>query len=243
VSLVVTETFRLPPLLHAAPVAIAAADLQGRVLDANQALLETSGYTLEELRGAPFTRFVAPGGEAAAAGNFAALVSGAIEMYRVERRFLARNGESRDVDMSVSLVRDASGAPSLCLAVLHDVAERKRTEAALRLSEARYRALVEQAPLSIQILSPDGLTLQVNAAWERLWGAALDQLDGYNMLEDAQLEALGILPIIRRAFAGEAVRDPGRSVRSRRNAPRRAERARPRWVRAVMYPLKSDDGR
>jgi PAS domain S-box-containing protein len=163
----VTETFRLPPLLHAAPVAIAAVDLQGRVLDANRALLDISGYTLEDLRGAAFTRFVAPGREGVA-GHFAALARGEIDTYRVERRYLTRNGQAREMDMSVSLVRDESGAPELCLAVLHDVTDRKRTEAALRLSEARYRALVEQAPLSIQILSPDG-----RRSGQRGLGAAL----------------------------------------------------------------------
>jgi PAS domain S-box-containing protein len=238
----VTETFRLPPLLHAAPVAIAAVDLQGRVLDANRALLDISGYTLEDLRGAAFTRFVAPGREGVA-GHFAALARGEIDTYRVERRYLTRNGQAREMDMSVSLVRDESGAPELCLAVLHDVTDRKRTEAALRLSEARYRALVEQAPLSIQILSPDGTTLEVNAAWERLWNATLEQLVGYNMLEDQQLEALGILPIIRRAFAGEAVMIPAARYDPAETLPEVTPPGRPRWVRAVMYPLKTDDGR
>jgi PAS domain S-box-containing protein len=239
----VNQTFRLPPLLHAAPIAIAALDLEGRILDANQALLDASGYALEDLRGIAFTRFVAPGSGAADAGHFAALVRGAIDTYRVERRYIARDGGARDADLSVSLVRDASGAPDVCLAVLHDVAERKRTEAALRLSEARYRALVEQAPLSIQILSPDGTTLQVNAAWERLWGATLEQIANYNLLEDPQLESLGLLSIIRRAFAGEAVVIPAARYDPAETLPDLAEAGHSRWVRAVMYPLKTDDGR
>ena len=38
----------------------------------------------------------------------------------------------------------------------------------LRASENRYRSLVEQSPFSIQVLSPDGRTLQVNRSWETL---------------------------------------------------------------------------
>ncbi len=41
-------------------------------------------------------------------------------------------------------------------------------------------AMFEQSPVSIQIMSPDGRIVQVNEAWEELWGMTLDQLDGYN---------------------------------------------------------------
>lgn len=218
-----------------------ALDLEGRVLDANEPLLAASGYALEELRGLPFSSFVAPGRRQGPSGHFESLVKGEIDSYRVERRYRSRSGEPRDVDLSVSLVRDDAGAPVMCLAVLHDVTERKRTEAALRLSEERYRALVEQAPLSIQILAPDGTTRQVNAAWERLWGATPEQVAGYNMLEDKQLEALGILTYIQRAFAGETVLIPAVHYDPAATVPGMAP-GHGRWVSAVMYPLKDDDG-
>src|SRR5919112_9377 len=74
--------------------------------------------------------------------------------------------------------------------------------------EDRFLAIFEQSPFSIQIMSPDGYTVRVNKAWEELWGVTLDQIAGYNMLEDRQLEERGIMPFIRRAFAGEAVELP-----------------------------------
>jgi diguanylate cyclase (GGDEF)-like protein len=42
-------------------------------------------------------------------------------------------------------------------------------EQQLIISENRFRSLVEQSPLSIQILNRKGQTLQTNAAWHRLW--------------------------------------------------------------------------
>ena len=235
-----TPISRLPSLLHAAPVAIVALDLDGRIVDANAPLLAASGYTIEELRGRSFEAFevgVQPG-----PGLFEALARGTTDAYRVERRYQTRAGEVRDIDLAVSLVRDDAGAPMMCLAILHDVTDRRRAEAALALSETRYRSLVEQSPLSVQILSPDGRTLQVNAAWERLWNLNLSKLAGYNMLDDAQLEALGILPHIRRAFAGEPALIPAARYDPAETLPGLAPENQPRWVSAVIYPLKDDAG-
>ncbi len=37
-------------------------------------------------------------------------------------------------------------------------------------------AIFEQSPISIQIMSPDGYTVQVNKAWEELWEWRLNKL-------------------------------------------------------------------
>ena len=79
---------------------------------------------------------------------------------------------------------------------------------------------MEQAPFSVQVFAPDGRTVRVNRAWEELWGVTLDQIADYNMLDDPQLEAKGVLPYIRRAFAGRAGRHPGHPVRPERDDPR-----------------------
>lgn len=78
-------------------------------------------------------------------------------------------------------------------------------EQALSNSELRFRTLVEQSPLGILIFSTDGFAQQANRAWEHLWGTTVDQVRGYNLLLDEQAEALGVMPLIHRAFSGEAV--------------------------------------
>src|SRR5918998_4432399 len=86
--------------------------------------------------------------------------------------------------------------------------ERRRAEVSLRASETRFRLMVEQSPLSIQIFSPNGGTVRVNRAWEELWGVTLDRIPGYNVLQDPQLVEKGVMPFIERAFAGEATAVP-----------------------------------
>lgn len=112
-------------------------------------------------------------------------------------------------------------------------------------TEQRFQTLFEQAPFSVQLLSVDGRTLKVNKAWQELWGAHEGDplfdfvLADYNILADPQLEAKGVTPHLRRAFAGEAVRIPAVHYDP-------AEIGKPglaRWVEATARPIQGADGR
>ena len=112
-------------------------------------------------------------------------------------------------------------------------------------TEQRFKILFEQAPFSAQLLSVEGRTLQVNQAWQDLWGTHPGDpllefvLSDYNMLTDPQLEQKGVTAYLRRAFAGEAVRIPAIHYDP-------AEIGKPglaRWVEATARPIKAADGR
>ena len=117
---------------------------------------------------------------------------------------------------------------------------RREAEAALRDSETRFRLMIEQSPLSIQIFSPEGQTLRVNRAWEKLWGVTLDRIPDYNVLQDPQLFEKGLMPYIERGFAGEATVIPPVQYEPGATIPDASEVAY-RWVRAFIYPVKSAD--
>ena len=124
-----------------------------------------------------------------------------------------------------------------------DVTERRRVEEALRMSEVRFRTMIEQSPLSVQVLSPDGQTLRVNRAWEELWGVTLEDIAGYNLLEDQQLEAKSIMLYIQRGFAGEPTRIPAIGYDPEETIPGLTSHEEPkRWVQAFIYPVKDEDG-
>ena len=107
----------------------------------------------------------------------------------------------------------------------------------------RFAAIFEQSPLSIQIISPEGKIVRVNRAWERLWGVTLDQIEGYNILEDRQLEENGVMPYIKRAFAGEAVETPPVIYDPNATIPDITKHENPvRWTTAVAYPIKDEAG-
>ncbi|HZG63520.1 MAG TPA: PAS domain S-box protein, partial [Rubrobacteraceae bacterium] len=156
---------------------------------------------------------------------------------------IAKDGRRLDVSLTISPVKDLSGNLVGASTIARDITERRRTESELRLSEARFRAIIEQSPLSIQVLSPDGQTLQVNRAWEELWGVTLQDIPGYNLLEDQQLVAKGLMPYIRRGFAGEPTLIPAAAYDPDETIPGLTSHEEPkRWVRAFIYPIKDEDG-
>jgi PAS domain S-box-containing protein len=113
-------------------------------------------------------------------------------------------------------------------------------------SDVRYRELFEQAPVSIQILSPDGFTLRVNQAWQDLWqiheGGALYRLvlsRDYNVLDDPQLVQTGVNGYLRRAMAGESVQIPAIHY----DVAALGISQRTRWVTARAHPIKDHAGR
>ena len=112
--------------------------------------------------------------------------------------------------------------------------------------EVRYRELFDQAPVSIQILRPDGFTVRVNKAWQDLWhiheggplyGFVLSS--AYNVLTDPQLVGHGIVDYLRRATSGESVQIP--AIHYDTTAIGGAGRTR--WVTARAHPIKDAGGR
>ncbi len=211
----------------------------GTILRANRAELDMLGYSREEYVGRPVADFHAD--EDTICDILKRLKAGE-KLDEYPARLRCKDGSIRDVviDSSV-LFRDGEFVHTRCFT--RDVTERKRLEESLRHSEARFRGLMEQAPFSVQVFSADGRTVRVNRAWEELWGVTLDQIADYNVLEDRQLEAKGVLPFIQRAFAGEPAFVPAIQYDPNETVPDRTRNADPvRWVAAVAYPLRDGQG-
>lgn len=125
----------------------------------------------------------------------------------------------------------------LAMVIVMSIALSQDARHRLLASERRFRSLVEQSPFSIQVLSPSGRTVQVNPAWEKLWGMKAGMLEKYNILEDQQLIDKQVMPQIRMGFAGESVEIPPIVYNPAENAVVSGP-VRDRWVRSYVYPIK-----
>ncbi|HSH31387.1 MAG TPA: PAS domain S-box protein [Candidatus Saccharimonadales bacterium] len=164
------------------------------------------------------------------------------EPFQFEHRFRRHDGQYRWHLSRALPMRDESGNIIKWFGSNTDIHDQKQIQEALKSSEARFRTVVEQSPISIQIFSPDGRTTQVNSAWEELWGVSSDEakaiLAEYNVLRDPQLKAKGVLPYIKRGFAGETVMIPPVLY----DPADLGKPGRPRWIEATIYPITSPDG-
>lgn len=73
-------------------------------------------------------------------------------------------------------LRDERGNVVKLLGFAQDVTERKEMERAVQESEARFRSLIEYAPVGIAIASPEGQLIQSNAALQNLLGYSAEEL-------------------------------------------------------------------
>ncbi len=183
-------------------------DLEGCIISWNQGAETIFGYSKDAIVGQALFTIFAP--EDQAAGIPERELKTAAETGRAEdtRWHLRKDGSRFYANGATTALRDESGKLLGYAKVVRDITEHKLAEDCLRESEEFNRSVLEQSPLSIQIMSPDGYTIKVNKAWEELWGVSLDQIQGYNILEDEQLEKKGIMPYIKRAFGGQFVEFP-----------------------------------
>jgi PAS domain S-box-containing protein len=102
------------------------------------------------------------------------------------------------------------------------------------LAEERFHTFFEQSSFPIQIYDVEGNCIETNKAWEGLYQADRRNLQGYNVLQDPQLENLGISPYIRRAFAGETLSVPPIIY----DPAAIGKPGRPRWIEGFLYPIR-----
>ncbi|MGZ8469728.1 MAG: PAS domain-containing protein, partial [Gemmatirosa sp.] len=113
----------------------------------------------------------------------------------------------------------------------------------------QLRVAFIQSPVSTIVYDAAGRALAVNPAFERLWGAGLADLPpGYSVLADPQLEAVGVLPLLRRAFGldgaatAEGAGEPVTLPPLRYDVAVTTGHGRSTWTLAHAYPVRDASG-
>ena len=153
-----------------APVGIAHAALDGRILRVNRQLCRMLGYSEAELLGMRTADVTLPEEAEIDAYAMARVAEGSLFSHGRETRFLRKDGTLVWTHRTISLRRDSAGRPQHFIGVIQDITERKAAEEALRESKERLQAILDHSPALIYMKRLDGTYLLANSLFEKKFG-------------------------------------------------------------------------
>jgi diguanylate cyclase (GGDEF)-like protein/PAS domain S-box-containing protein len=220
-SLALVEA-RFSTVFRQSPTGKALVDMQGRFVDVNPKLCHITGYTAEELLRKTFAEITHPDDLERDLQLLAELLVGRRPSFSLEKRYLRRDGTPIWVQLSVSLVRDDQGKPVHLIAVVQDIADRKKIEglqhehqvelerrvrertAELEASHAMLQTITDNLPVLIAHVDSELRYTFNNEVYREVFGLDPAGLAGkpvQSVLHPDLYQEL--LPYFRRALSGE----------------------------------------
>jgi PAS domain S-box-containing protein len=173
-----------------APIGLVFTTPDGKVLDANPTYFNMIGYTREELASRDSAHFTHPDDILPTRQFFASLQNPSHPAAIFEKRYIHKDGHTVWARVSATMRHDGAGRPTQLVAIVEDVTERKRDEAALA-EKARLAALGADVGAALTRIAalPDSLQQCAEAIVKNL-GAALARIWTLEPGEDTlQLQA------------------------------------------------------
>jgi PAS domain S-box-containing protein len=152
-------------LFENAGVGIAQVALDGHWLQCNEHLCNIVGYSHAELMKLSFQDITHPDDLASDCAQAARLLQGDISSYKMEKRYLRKDGSVVWVNLTASIVRDEQGKPEYFIAAVEEIERRKQLEDEARRGAARLR-----------MLSTSATNLLMNEPDDRMLRSLFDEL-------------------------------------------------------------------
>ena len=195
---------RLRLILDNAPVFIYLVDESGRFLSVNRGWLEQIGIDSSSVIGRALDEVFPPAIAAQFAQNNA-------RVLRADGPLEFEETQAGRTYLSVKVpVRDAAGRAFAVCGMSVDITDRKRSEAALRESEDRFRSFTDSLPLIVWVHDADGAQEFVNRTFCEFFGVSREEMRAgrWQMLmhpEDGEAYSAAFFEAVRdrRPFHGE----------------------------------------
>ena len=169
------ERFRA--LFNQATVGVAQVDsATGQFVRVNQRYADILGYSPEEMVGMTFQSLTHPDDLAADLAQVRRLQSGDVPEYRLEKRYIHKDGHEVWGDLTVSSMWASGSAPGHHIAVVQDITARKRMEENLRANEQRLRSILERLPMGLCLVQDDGLISFRNQRYVQICGYTQEEV-------------------------------------------------------------------
>ncbi len=127
------ERFR--KVFEQGPIGMGIVGTDGRFFVANSRLCQMLGYTEDELTRLTFVDITHPEHVTQDLEAVRRLYAGEIPYYKVEKRYIKKDGDILWGNLTAAAIRDAEGKLLYTLPMIEDITDRKRAEDALRQSQ------------------------------------------------------------------------------------------------------------
>jgi PAS domain S-box-containing protein len=138
------KQFRL--IFEQAPIGMAVTSLDLKFIKVNKTLSGMLGYSEDELTKITPLDITHPDDIEINTKLNKKLTTGEINEFSLEKRFIHKNGNSVDVQVHISLLRDKKGNPLNVIGHIIDLTERKKAEQNLRDTQLRLSTLLNNLP-------------------------------------------------------------------------------------------------
>ncbi|HEY9644518.1 MAG TPA: PAS domain S-box protein, partial [Coleofasciculaceae cyanobacterium] len=157
---------RFRAIFENSPIAIGIANVETqRFIQCNPAHIRQFGYGAAEIVNSTIADITYPDDMSVNLDYIQQLVAGTIARFQMEKRFICKDGQIIWCNLTVALIRDAHGHPRYTIGMTENITERKRSEAALRRSEARLRRIIDSNMMGIFFSNAAGLITEANDAF------------------------------------------------------------------------------
>jgi len=167
---------RLQATYERAPIGISEASPEGKYVGVNEEFCRILEYTKDEILRCRIKDLTHKEDYPREITLYRQLVAGEIPFYRIEKRYVRKNGTIIWAEILRSIVRDSNGAPLYTIGALRDITEEKKAEAALqkakellehRVRERTHQLLVANKELKGEIERRKGLEGEILAISDR----------------------------------------------------------------------------
>ena len=202
-------------------------------LAVNDELCKILGYERDELLKRNWAEMTHPKDLAADVANFNRVVAGEIDGYRLDKRWIRKDGRIIDTTISVKCVRRDDGSVDYFVALVEDVTARKQLEN----ERQKFVSLAENSSEFIGICDMDFVPVYINEAGARMVGLDSREQVGQVLVQDFFFEEDRDLVVGE--FFKRVLRDGAGELEVRM---RHFQTGEPLWMIFTAFIITNTDG-
>ena len=157
-----------------AAIGIAHLTLGEEWISVNQRYCEITGYRREEILQLKLDALTHPDDLPASREFLTRIRSGELPEYKIEKRYIRKDGAVIWVHLTVSIVRASTGDPLYLVAFIEDITQRREAQHEANRSLSLLRATLESTADGILVVDVTGKILSFNQKMSDMWGISAE---------------------------------------------------------------------